>query len=86
MAGASNETAYNGVTLPKPDHHFSGNPPTAHPVDKQSLGTYRLELYRNGPDSVPLAQAQALGAGAGQASDPTRIVTEMNDILSRLSH
>ncbi|KAI2631439.1 hypothetical protein GGS26DRAFT_557705 [Hypomontagnella submonticulosa] len=80
MTGNSNDAAYNGVTPDKPSHHFSENPPTPHPADKQSLGGYRLERYEKGPDSVPLGHVQPASSGTRKEN----VVAELNNIISRL--
>ncbi|KAI0379400.1 hypothetical protein F5Y04DRAFT_128517 [Hypomontagnella monticulosa] len=80
MAGNSNDAAYNGVTPDKPNHHFSDNPPTPHPADKESLGGYRLARYEQAPNSVPLANIQTTTTTTRKEN----VLAELNDILSRL--
>ncbi|KAI0838487.1 hypothetical protein F5Y06DRAFT_47882 [Hypoxylon sp. FL0890] len=84
MASNSNKSAYYGVTPPKPSHRFSKNPPTPHPVDKQSLREYRLENYRNGPDSVPLAKSQVTASDNTQTIRQAKLAADLNDIVSRI--
>ncbi|KAI1204723.1 uncharacterized protein F4807DRAFT_445989 [Annulohypoxylon truncatum] len=56
----SDVTVYHGATPHKPQHFFSRNPPTPHPTNEQSLRSYRLNKFVNGPDNVSMAHVQTI--------------------------
>ncbi|RYP80868.1 hypothetical protein DL769_002246 [Monosporascus sp. CRB-8-3] len=78
----SNRAAYGGRTPEKPSHTFSVQPPTNHPVDQQSLSTYRLATFANAPGSVPLGTGQS--PHAVEAAHRARAAAQLNAISSRL--
>ncbi|KAI1415081.1 hypothetical protein F5Y13DRAFT_157790 [Hypoxylon sp. FL1857] len=84
MPGNSNKVTYNGETPKKLKHHFSHNPPTSHPADKGSLRNYRLDGYKNGPESVPLTGTHTSNSGDTQAVRKAAVAAELNAILCRL--
>ncbi|KAI1407296.1 hypothetical protein F5Y13DRAFT_175246 [Hypoxylon sp. FL1857] len=85
MASDSNKSVYHGVTPPKPGHRISEYPPTPHAVDQQSLRDYRLESYRNGLDSVPLANPHATASSiTTQTTRQAELTANLNNILSRI--
>ncbi|KAI2777655.1 hypothetical protein F4815DRAFT_448045 [Daldinia loculata] len=84
MANNSNSAAYYGANPSKPTHHFTENPPTSHPADKQSLQDYRLQLFQDGPNSVPLVNDRTPSSDNTQASHEAKIAAELEAILARL--
>ncbi|KAI8963587.1 hypothetical protein F5Y11DRAFT_346399 [Daldinia sp. FL1419] len=84
MSDKSNIAAHFGATPSKPTHNFTGNPPTGHPTDQQSLQEYRLRAFQDGPDSVPLVHDGTTSSESAKASHEARIAAELEAILSRL--
>ncbi|OTA53216.1 hypothetical protein K449DRAFT_440256 [Hypoxylon sp. EC38] len=85
MSSESIKATHHGMAPSKPRHHYSESLPTLHPVDGQSLRTYRLERYENAPYSVPLANFQTQDPGTIQAAHKAKVSAELRAILSRLS-
>ncbi|KAI0010659.1 hypothetical protein F4779DRAFT_616295 [Xylariaceae sp. FL0662B] len=84
MTVTSNQAAHNGETPSKPEHQFSRNRPTQHPIDQQSLRSHRLTTYVEGPNSVPLAHGAGPGTRDPQPTHQAKVAAELNSILSRL--
>ncbi|RYP07013.1 hypothetical protein DL765_009282 [Monosporascus sp. GIB2] len=78
MAPESNRAIYGGQTPEKPAHTFSVQPPTKHPVDQQSLGTYRLTTFANAPGSVPLGTGQ--GPKSVEDAHRARVAAQLSAI------
>ncbi|KAI0379404.1 hypothetical protein F5Y04DRAFT_282826 [Hypomontagnella monticulosa] len=85
MATSSKGGVYHGATPPKPSHYFSGNPPTPHPIDQQSLRDYRLDRFKNDPGAVALAHFRASNHNDTQATRQATTAIELAAILSRLN-
>ncbi|KAI1402453.1 hypothetical protein F4819DRAFT_454540 [Hypoxylon fuscum] len=84
MANISNKSACNGTTPSKPNHHFSYNPPTAHPATTHDLRSYSLKRFKSSPNSVPLAHAATHDPHDAETTHQARIVAELDAILPRL--
>ncbi|KAI1654390.1 hypothetical protein F4813DRAFT_207424 [Daldinia decipiens] len=84
MADNSSSPAYYGATPSKPAHHFTENPPTSDPADKKSLQDYRLQLFKDGPNSVPLVDDRTPSSDNSQASHEAKVAAELEAILARL--
>ncbi|KAI0849381.1 hypothetical protein F5Y00DRAFT_261517 [Daldinia vernicosa] len=84
MANNSNSAACYGATPSKPTHNFTENPPTSHPADKKSLQDYRLQLFKDGPNSVPLVDDRTPSSDASEASHKAKMAAELEAILARL--
>ncbi|KAI0849383.1 hypothetical protein F5Y00DRAFT_269363 [Daldinia vernicosa] len=82
MTQSSDNAAHNGTTPPKQAHSFSENPPTSHATDSQSLREYRLDRFKNEPNSVPLASVQPDAPDKAQETRRTNLAADLNTILS----
>ncbi|KAI0122675.1 hypothetical protein F4814DRAFT_446616 [Daldinia grandis] len=85
MANGSNSTACYGTTSSKPTHRFTENPPTSGPIDKESLQYYRLELFIDETNSVPLVGDRTLSLEDSKASHKAKMAAELESILACLS-
>ncbi|KAI0872858.1 hypothetical protein GGS24DRAFT_415245 [Hypoxylon argillaceum] len=81
MSSTSNTSTYYAQTSGKSQHYYTSHPPSSHPVDRDSLRTYRLSNYNQDSHRPPMASAQS--AASISSTHQTRVKQQTDAILSQ---